>query len=381
MFKQTQAKILCKVFAFFLIILIIIFISQSSKGAFSSTSSQSSVKVNNYDEYYNAIKKAMLNYDSSVILRIGHYDKNVYNLDAFKKVLKDNPELQGVCTEAKSSVQPSIPFKVTIDFKYSDSRETLKVKEKAVQEKVQEIVGKVIKPDMKDYEKEAALHDYLVNNTKYDKRFFTKNMPNDSNTAYGVLINGIGACQGYSEAMYMLLKAVGIESTVISGNANDGKSWVAHAWNIVKIGGQYYHLDTTWDDPVTEDESNDSRYTYFNLTDNQISKNHKWNKSEYPQCFSTTYSFQNLNMAEKDKNGNVILSIKGYSDFYKSIRTSLANGDSVLSLRILNYDANVYDVASAVNKAYDSLSKGGSYSWTYYTDELNNSEYITITFK
>ncbi|WML37334.1 transglutaminase domain-containing protein [Clostridium sp. OS1-26] len=381
MLKKTQSKILFKFFVFFLIALITIFISQSSKGAFSSTSSQSSVKVNNYDEYYNAIKKAMLNYDSSVILRIWHYDKNVYNLDVFKKVLKDNPELQGICTEAKSSVQPSIPFKVTIDFKYSDSRETLKNKEKAVQKKVQEIVEKVIKPDMKDYEKEVALHDYLVNNTKYDKRFFTKDMPNDSNTAYGVLINGIGACQGYSEAMYKLLKAVGIESTVVSGDANDGKSWVAHAWNIVKIGGQYYHLDTTWDDPVTEDGSNDSRYTYFNLTDEQISKNHKWDKSKYPQCSITTYNFQNLNIVEKDKNENVIIPIKSYSDFYKSIRTSLADGDSVLSLRVLNYDANVYDVASVVNKAYDSLSKGGSYSWTYYTDELNNSEYITITFK
>lgn len=81
MLKKTQFKIPFKFFVFFLIALITVFISQSSKGAFSSSSSQSSVKVNNYDEYYNAIKKAMLNYDSSVTLRIGHYDKNMYNLD------------------------------------------------------------------------------------------------------------------------------------------------------------------------------------------------------------------------------------------------------------------------------------------------------------
>lgn len=338
------------------------------------------IEVNNYDEFYNAIKRAISNCDSSVTLKISGYDEKVFNLSVFTKVLQDNPQLRYICTGASTTVRFSIPIKLTIDFKYIDTNESLQAKEKAVKQKVQEIVNKVVKPGMKDYEKEAALHDYLVNNSQYDKRVFTEKMPKDSNTAYGILINGIGACQGYSDAMYRLLYAVGIESRIIVGDADNGDGWVSHAWNIVKIGGQYYHLDVTWDDPVTEDGSNQLEHSYFNITDEQILKNHKWNKIDYHQCNNTTYTFNNLNLSEVDIKGKPIIVVKDYDEFYKSIKKALIQGSSDVSVKILNYNANVYNISSTVEKAYDSLSKGGSYNWIEYSDEISNSKYITITF-
>ncbi|MBC2581216.1 transglutaminase domain-containing protein [Clostridium sp. DJ247] len=366
------------------------FLSYSVNGKISksvnNSSTNNSAEVNNtiisnYDDYYNAVKKAMSNYDSSITLRIKNYNKKIYNLDVFNKILESTPELNGICIKASSTVKFSIPIKLIINFEYIDSKENLKSKDKIVHEKIQQIVNSVIKPGMRDYEKEAALHDYIINNSKYDNRFYTGNMPKESNTAYGILIKGIGVCQGYAEAMDMLLKAVGIESILVIGDANDSKNWISHAWNIVKIGGEYYHLDTTWDDPTTRDGSNHLRHSYFNVTDEQISKNHRWDRSKYPKCINTQYNFNNLNLVEKDESGNIITVVKNYSEFYKTIKNALGNSTTSVSIKILNYDGNIYDVEQCVSKAYDALKRGGKFSWVSYNDELNNSKYITIDFQ
>ncbi|MDP4142945.1 MAG: transglutaminase domain-containing protein [Bacillota bacterium] len=338
--------------------------------------------VKDYKGYYNAVKEALYNYDDTVVINVKNYDRDTYNLDVVKKVMEDNPQLKGSCTKYNLKIIKSVfSTRMTFEFTYSESKETLQAREKAVQGKVSEIIAKVIKSDMKDYEKEAALHDYIVNNTVYDKRVDTGNMPLESYTAYGVLIKGTGVCQGYAQAMDRLLKACGIESTMVTGDANDGTTWVKHAWNIVKIGGQYYHLDPTWDDPVTEDGSNMIRYSYFNITDDQISKNHRWDKTIYPKCDNTQYSFINLNLEEKDSKGNVIITAKNYDEFYSAVKNQLASGKSTASFKILNYDGNEQNIKSSVIKAYEKLSRAGSFQCHYYKDDIMNSVYITVDFK
>ncbi|MEQ8197793.1 MAG: transglutaminase domain-containing protein [Clostridiaceae bacterium] len=93
------------------------------------------------------------------------------------------------------------------------------------------------------------MHDYIINNTEYDyKNYKNKTIPNDDNIAYGVLVNKTAICGGYSEAMYRLLTAAGIESKVVFGDS-EGEG---HAWNMVKLNENYYHVDVTFDDPVME---------------------------------------------------------------------------------------------------------------------------------
>ena len=336
--------------------------------------------INNYNEFYSAIKKSLSNYDSSITLKINNYDKNVYNLEGINKVLLDNPNLRSGYSEASGSIADSNPVSFSINFKYNDTRDNLIKKESQVEQKVTEIVNKVVKTDMKDYEKELALHDYLVNNAQYDKRLFTGNMPDESYTAYGVLINGTGVCEGYAEAMNRLLIAAGIDSKMVIGEANDGNEWIEHAWNIVKIGGQYYQLDSTWDDPVTDDGSNVLRHSYFNITDNQISKDHKWNKADYPECNSTTYNFNNLNVVERDDSGNIITVVKSYNEFYSAIKNAITSGKVGVSLKVLNYDENVYNVSDALTKISNETRLYKNYRWSYYSDDISNSEYISISF-
>ena len=64
-----------------------------------------------------------------------------------------------------------------------------------------------------------------------------------AHTAYAALVNGTAVCQGYAVLLYRMLMEQGIDCRIMAGEGNGG----AHAWNIAKIGQQYYYLDATWD--------------------------------------------------------------------------------------------------------------------------------------
>jgi hypothetical protein len=155
-----------------------------------------------------------------------------------------------------------------------------------VYNKAKDIISSVTNSSMSDLEKELAIHGYVVKNTAYDfDNYINERVPDDSYTAYGTLINGKAVCQGYADTMKLLLNLAGIEAQVVVGYAKE-----PHAWNLVKIDGQYYHLDATWDDPVPDD-GNNVRYSYFNVSDEQISKNHEWNRKNYVTSTSERFEY------------------------------------------------------------------------------------------
>ena len=100
-----------------------------------------------------------------------------------------------------------------------------------------------ISEDMSDEERALALHDYLNSVCKYDHEGYesgTLTVPSQS--AWGALVDGIAVCSGYARAYQLLCRAVGIECVyVVSEEMN-------HAWNVIKIDGAWYHVDTCWDD-------------------------------------------------------------------------------------------------------------------------------------
>ena len=108
-----------------------------------------------------------------------------------------------------------------------------------------------------DYEKEKYVHDYLYDNVVYD----SKSSYNQS--AYSALVNGSSVCAGYSKAFQLIMTRLGIPTYYVTGD-----SYGDHAWNLVRIDGVYYNVDVTWDD------TSYSNYTYFNISDEDISVNH-----------------------------------------------------------------------------------------------------------
>lgn len=80
----------------------------------------------------------------------------------------------------------------------------------------------------------------------------------------------------------MLAREVGLGSILISGEGYSFDNWGGHAWNIVNVDGKLYHIDTTWDDPISYDGRDILRYDYFLIDDDTMSKNHRWDRSAYP---------------------------------------------------------------------------------------------------
>ena len=137
------------------------------------------------------------------------------------------------------------------------------------EEKVDEEVSNLLKSldlsNKTDYQKVKAIYDYICSNVTYDHDNLNDESYSLKYTAYAALINKTAVCQGYASLFYRLALDAGVDTRVISGEAGG-----PHAWNIVKLNGKYYNLDSTWD-------AGRSTYAYFlkntNDFDNHVRDN------------------------------------------------------------------------------------------------------------
>lgn len=116
-----------------------------------------------------------------------------------------------------------------------------------------------------DHDKLRYFHDWLVNNTVY-----LKSDSDYETEADGPLIYKTAICEGYSKAFMYFAQSAGIECVCAIGSAGG----VDHMWNMVKLDGQWYHVDVTWDDPVRSDGKQVLRDNYFLLSDSEIARDH-----------------------------------------------------------------------------------------------------------
>lgn len=135
----------------------------------------------------------------------------------------------------------------------------------AVNAKVEEVLAELGVEGKSDYKKVKLIHDYIVNNTKYQ-------FGSNCYTAYGALLEGRAVCQGYAQLAYKMMTEAGLTCYVIIGQANNGSRIEDHAWNLVKVGKKWYYLDTTWDDPSGGEDI--LRYDYFLIGSEQMDQDH-----------------------------------------------------------------------------------------------------------
>ena len=104
---------------------------------------------------------------------------------------------------------------------------------------------------LNDYQKVVYLNDYLVDNVDYDLDYESKDAEDLIHTAYGALVRGVAVCDGYSYAMKYLLNGLGIDCVVGAGYVvNSSGRQEGHMWNYVKLYGNWYGVDVTWNDPT-----------------------------------------------------------------------------------------------------------------------------------
>ncbi|MBR6689142.1 MAG: hypothetical protein IKL68_03920 [Clostridia bacterium] len=159
---------------------------------------------------------------------------------------------------------------------------------------VEQIVYDATHDQMTDYEKELALHDALVKKVNYFEFENIEKIPVEKHTAYEALVNNSAVCDGISKAYQLLLKKAGIYSIMVTGKIGE----IAHAWNIVKVDGEYYHVDPT-SNAIEVNGRRQVMHRYFNLSDKEFKKTHTIDK-EFPimACESTKYDYYTYNNFE-----------------------------------------------------------------------------------
>lgn len=175
-----------------------------------------------------------------------------------------------------------------------------------------------------DYDKVKYFHDEIIKMTKYSAS------SSGNQNAYGVFVNKKAACRGYANAFAYLCQAVGIECIIVDGYVAAGD----HAWNMVKVDGNWYHTDLTWDDPTN---LNTVKYTYFLLSDAQMCKDHTVDTPldipSAPKSYSKSNTSSNTSTDKEDKDTT--------SSSSKD-KTNSSNS-SVIDTRLL--EPNVLDLA------------------------------------
>lgn len=185
----------------------------------------------------------------------------------FSALLSDNPDLFFV---GRKCTLVTELFKVSCSIEYIFDKEEYESRRAELDKVCDEVIASL--SDLGDeWQTELEIHDYIVENCEY------KLVENEHvySSAYGALVKGEAACEGYSKAAKLLFDRAGIESAVVSGLSTGGDGTQgAHMWNAVKIYGDYYYLDCTWDDPLNEDGESVKIYSYFNLSDEMIAPTH-----------------------------------------------------------------------------------------------------------
>jgi len=156
-------------------------------------------------------------------------------------------------------------------------------KAKALYSKANSIVSSVVTSGMSDYDKALALHDYICENVAYGT-------DTNSSTAYGALVNGKAACQGYAEATGLLYTMAGLENVLV--RATNDSTTATHAYVKVKISGSWYCVDTTADDP-TGNVNPAPRHDFFLVSDDIVQQRYTpWSIThDLPSCNTMTLNY------------------------------------------------------------------------------------------
>lgn len=381
--------------------------------------------LGSYEErlVYNKIKSGCDKITNDNNTSKGHYkiadiriDKHNISTDTVKKCLyalqNDHPEIFWI---ASGFICGYTSKYTSIKLMSIFSKPQKQKAEKELEDKIKEIVSK-IPNNSSDYEKELYIHDYIIKNCKYAKSILKlwqehektnsyysnnkNNIPYNEQcrifTPYACLISNAAVCEGISKAFQMLCSRVGIDSRVIVGFR--GKE--PHMWNLVKIDGEWYQIDVTWDE-----NSDFKEYTYFNLNDNQIKQDHTITKQlvgnitwpsdkrynfKLPECNSQKYNYytrnsvkiSDLSQSSLQKISNKILNIVN-SNQEKYLYVSVDDNSNLNTIRaqfVSNNNPKILKCTDYVNsKLRNNSQKINNNKIRYHVN--NNRRVIIVKIK
>lgn len=290
----------------------------------------------------------------------------------FQSVLLDHPELFFVegYSYTKYTTDNQLT-KITFRGTYTVDLETAENRKNEIDAQVARILAG-ISSEANDYTKVKYVYDTLISETDYDLNAA------DNQNIYSIFVNHKTVCQGYAKATQYLLNCLGVETQLCLGRVESGE---AHAWNLVKIDGNYYYVDTTWGDASyqtlnetgTSSAKPEISYDYLNVTSKDLFRTHSLDGIvPMPECVSLEanyYVVMGLYFQAYDR-----------EQMKKAFRDAQERGDSYVTVKCA--DETAYgDVVNAMieNQEIFEYVAGGqtTVAYTQNTKQLSLSFWMT----
>ena len=149
---------------------------------------------------------------------------------------------------------------------------------KMINKKLDDIEKDIIDRNKSDKDNILAIHDYIINNTKYndDEKYGSNEK---ANTAVGALFLGLAKCNGYTDAAALFMDRLNIKNVRIVSVGDEYTE--PHIWNLVYLDGKWLHLDLTWDDPVNNLNKDFLYHDNFLKTTQEDDNKHLFDKDFY----------------------------------------------------------------------------------------------------
>ena len=237
---------------------------------------------------YESIANAVKNFQSEFPIR-DYVADNKENFAqevsvAIAAFINDHPEVFYI--ESQYSTYTLSGFNRDIGYiklNYTESTlEDVNSKIEIIKQKIQEYITGT--ENLSDYEKELYIHDKLAQSVTYSD---LEDLPRAYHTAEGPFLENIGVCDGFTKTLQILYDQLGIDSIIVLGVLDDNP----HAWNLVNIEDNWYHVDLTSSRSIVE-ETGIITHAYFNLSDERMKKIATFDNPELlPKADSLDYNY------------------------------------------------------------------------------------------
>lgn len=333
-----------------------------------------------YDQIYEGI--------SNCVESVGPLVREITSdkcLEILGYVIDDNADIFWLANPPGSVSRGSDGIAKSVNFKYCMTASEVKRRKKQIEKSIKSFL-KGIKPSMSDYEVAVRTHENIVELIDYDSIGLEEqerdphsySKPDNLRSIYGVFVEEKAVCAGYARAYQYLLNRFGIECAYVIGPCHGGE-W--HAWNLIKLEGEYYYVDCTWDDHTNTDlrksGSAEISHDYFCITTQELLKSRNIDKASiYPECTSKKCNyFVRSKLFFKDYDAKRISSV--ITSAVKAGKKEIAfktESPAVLALlkkRLVN-EQGIFDILRSMDGNKKSLS------YAHYTNDDLNILHIII---